>query len=340
MIILSKRALLLGAASSLAVACASAPETPVPVSAPWTHPGGPTPVAQHGKLRVQGNRIVGDHGQPVMLRGMSLFWSQWMPQYYNADCVRWLVQDWGVTIVRAAIALAPGGWRDHPEREMAKARAVIQAAIDAGIYVVVDWHAHESAPDEAATFFTQIAREYGAYPNVIYETFNEPLPAMTWAAVVKPYHEQVTAAIRATGAEGLIVAGAPSWAQDVDIAAADPLSDANTAYVLHFYAGSHRESLRQKARDALARGKALMVTEYGVVDYTGDGPIDQAETRLWWDFLEENQISYMNWSIADKRESSAALRPGAAGTGGWREDQITPAGHFVRAQIRARNYTV
>ncbi len=335
----SKRALLLGAVSTFAVACAASPEAPYvpPPSAPWTQPSGPTPVERHGKLRVQGNRIVDAHGEPIMLRGMSLFWSQWMPQFYNAECVRWLRQDWGVNAVRAAIAPYPNGWVDHPEQEMAKARAVIQAAIDIGIYVIVDWHAHGPAPDQATAFFTQIAREYGRYPNVIYEPYNEPLPQHHWDSIVKPFHERVIAAIRAEGADGLVVAGTPSWSQDVDVAAADPLADSNTAYVLHFYAGTHRENLRAKARAAMALGRALMVTEYGTVDSSGDGPIGHAETQLWWAFMEENQISYLNWSVADKEESSAILRPGASPTGGWSDDVITPSGHFVRAQIRARN---
>ena len=35
-----------------------------------------SPVARHGALHVAGGRVVDSHGQPVTLRGMSLFWSQ------------------------------------------------------------------------------------------------------------------------------------------------------------------------------------------------------------------------------------------------------------------------
>ena len=38
-------------------------------------------VARHGRLRVEGNRVVDKNGRPVALHGMSLFWSQWMGQY-------------------------------------------------------------------------------------------------------------------------------------------------------------------------------------------------------------------------------------------------------------------
>jgi endoglucanase len=106
-----------------------------------------SPVACHGALSVKDGRIVGQHGEPVTLRGMSLFWSQWAPQYYSAETVGWLARDWRVDVVRAAIA-AEGNdsARQHFDREFAKAGAVIDAAVANGIYVIVDWHAHRPYP--------------------------------------------------------------------------------------------------------------------------------------------------------------------------------------------------
>src|SRR4051812_38066252 len=49
-------------------------------------PDGPGPVGRHGALRVAGNRIVDASGEPLQLRGMSLFWSQWS-QYYAPGTV-------------------------------------------------------------------------------------------------------------------------------------------------------------------------------------------------------------------------------------------------------------
>ncbi|MEJ0060152.1 MAG: glycoside hydrolase family 5 protein [Terricaulis sp.] len=296
-----------------------------------------SPVAVHGQLSVRGNQIVDQNGAPVTLRGMSLFWSQWMPQYYNADAVRWLRDDWNVSVVRAAIAVPAGGYLQNPERETAKAEAVIDAAIALGIYVIVDWHAHDPAPEAAARFFDHIAERYGNTPNVIYETWNEPLPRYNWATDIKPYHEALIPHIRAHDPDNIIIAGTGSWSQDVEIAAADPLAFSNVGYALHFYAGTHRQSLRDKAQRALDLGAALMVTEWGTAESNGDGPLDQAEIQRWWDFMEANHISYANWSIADKSESTAALRPGAEGNGGWPDDMISPSGLLVRAHIRGLN---
>lgn len=296
-----------------------------------------TPVERHGQLSVRGNQIVDQHGEPVTLRGMSLFWAQWMPQYYNADAVRWLVADWNINLIRAAIPPAPNGYAEDPATFTAKAEAVIDAAIANGIYVIVDWHAHQPFTAEARTFFGHIAEKYGDHPNVIYEPWNEPLDSHDWVRDIKPHHEAIIPAIRAHDPDNIIVLGTSTWSQDVDEAAADPVAGANLAYTLHFYAGSHQADLRRKAVRALELGAALMVTEYGTTNYDGDGPVWREATQEWWDFMEEHHISYANWSVADKVESSAVLHPGAAGTGGWTDAMITPSGHFVRDHIRRMN---
>lgn len=298
---------------------------------------GETPVERHGQLSVRGNQIVDKSGQPVVLRGMSLFWSQWQGQYYNEPAVRWLRDDWNVNVVRAAMGVHSGGYLTNPKAEQAKVEAVIDAAIKNGIYVIVDWHAHDPAPKEAADFFERIARKYGDKANLIYETYNEPLPKHGWKEVLKPYHQTVIGRIRKFDPDNLVVAGTRSWSQDVDEAAADPLPFTNVAYVLHFYAGTHKQDLRDKAQKALDLGAALFVTEWGTTDANGNGNVDMEETRRWWDFMEQRKISYLNWSIADKDESSAALLPGAAANGGWADSMISPSGKFVRQQIRTMN---
>lgn len=294
-----------------------------------------TPVERHGQLRVEGNRILGADGRPAVLRGMSLFWSQWKGGFYNRHVIRWLAQDWRVDVVRVAVAVEPGGYLEHPEREWRKAERAIEAAIGAGLYVIVDWHAHQPHPEAAADFFERVARRWGDRPNLIYETWNEPLPAHGWAEVVKPYHETVIARIRAHDPDNLIVAGVPSWTQDVDVAARDPLAFDHVAYALHFYAGTHGQELRDKAQAALDAGAALFVSEWGTTNADGDGPVDVEASRLWWEFMGANQLSDLNWSINDKRESSAALRPGASRRGGWRERDLTESGRLVRERLRA-----
>ena len=320
-----RRSLLGGLAATLAVMALPAMAKPDVVA---------TLVTQHGHLHVRGNRVVDTHGIPLTLRGNSLFWSQWQPAFYNHSAIAWLKRDWHATAVRAAIAAASGGYTSEPEVETRRAEAVIDAAIAEGIYVLVDWHAHDPMPDDAIRFFTHIAQRYRGVPNLIYETWNEPLPKYGWSDVIKPYHVRIIAAIRREDPDAFVVAGTRSWSQDVDEAAADPIPLPDVAYTLHFYTASHKAGLRAKADRALRNGIALFVTEYGTTAASGDAPIDAVETARWWEWCEANGVSYMNWSIATKNEASAALRSGASPLGGWPMSALTTSGAMVRTQMR------
>lgn len=325
---------MLAAAAALVLSASAAAESGEPGHAHAAPEG--SPVARHGALSIVDGQIVDANGEPVTLRGMSLFWSQWAPQYYSRETVDWLASDWKVTAIRAAIAAeGEDSALNHFDREIAKASRVIEAAAANGIYVLVDWHAHHDHAAEAEAFLTEIARRYGHLPNLIYEPFNEPLrDGVDWSANVKPYHERVIAAIRQIDPDNLIIVGSPSWSQDVDIAAQDPLAGANIGYTLHYYAATHKEDLRARADAALDAGIALMITEFGLVEATGDGPIDLESANAWWDWAEANGISWLNWSITDKDETSAALRPGTP-PANWTEDDLTQSGKILRARLRA-----
>lgn len=300
-----------------------------------------SPVARHGRLVTAGNRIIDEHGDVVQLRGMSLFWSQWNEgsKYYNREAVYWLQKDWSVSLVRVAMGVEMGGFLKNPDVETARVKTVVDAAIEFGIYVIIDWHDHnaEQHIPEAKMFFSDMAALYGNTANVIFETFNEP-EHQNWAGVIKPYHEQLIPVIRAYS-DNLIILGTKTWSQDVDEASINPVVGANLAYTLHFYANTHSNWNRQKASTALANGIPLFVTEWGTCSADGNGEVNLASTQVWLDFLQQNKISDANWAISDKMETCAALRPAANAHGQWAVDQLTNSGAFVRTSIRTFHHT-
>ena len=301
-------------------------------------PAAPGVVRAHGRLHTAGNRIVGAGGQPVSLAGVSYGWSQWeAARFYNADAVNWLKQDWHAAIIRAPLGIhEEDGYLQHPARNLACVTRVVDAAIAADVYVIIDWHDHQAQlhQEQAVAFFSDMARRYGKYPNIIYEIFNEPKTGLTWARDVKPYAEKVIAAIRAIDPDNLIVVGTPNWSQDVDVAATDPVKDANVAYSLHFYAGSHKQKLRDKALKALNLGAPLFVTEWGTCDASGNGPINEQSVDEWFAFMREHQLSHCNWAIYDKPETAAIVRRSAASKGHWLEGDLSPSGKYARTLIR------
>ena len=53
------------------------------------------------------------------------------------------------------------------------------------------------------------------------------------------------------------------------------------------------------------------------------------EAQKWIDFMNERGISWANWSLCDKSESSAALVGGANVNDGISESELTESGKFV-----------
>jgi endoglucanase len=296
----------------------------------------------NGALMVEGNQMVNTAGIPPQLRGISLSWSVWGgKKYYNPEVVGWLTRDFKISLLRASMAVQPqGGYLTNREEQMKLMLAVIDKAISEGIYVLIDWHDHnaEQHLEESKAFFAVMAKKYAGVPNVIYEIFNEPA-RQSWE-VVKNYSVEVIKTIRMFDATNIIVVGSPKWDQDVDVAAADPIRGfGNLVYSFHFYASdpNHQEKLRSKAEMAMRKGLALLVTEWGAGESNGNGLFDRAKTALWMDWMEKNQLSWVNWNLTDKAETTALLVPGAPAEGGWTLDLLTESGKYIREQLLKLN---
>ena len=286
-------------------------------------------------LSVSGNKILAG-GVPASFAGNSFYWSIWGGEaYYNNNAISWLKNDWHSQIIRAAMAVGPepGGYIENPSGQRALIKTVVDSAIANNMYVIVDWHTHhaEDYKAQAIAFFQDIARTYGDKPNLIYEIYNEPLNTTDWHNTIKPYAQDVINAIRTIDPDNLIVVGTQTWSQDVDKAAADPVSGTNIAYTLHYYVGTHGQSLRDKAQGALNSGIALFVTEWGFWG-ANNSCCDIGEADAWKNFMLSNGISNAGWSLIGFDEPSSHLVSGASSQGGW--TSLRPAGDYVKNMIR------
>jgi endoglucanase len=301
-----------------------------------------TPVAVNGNLTVQNGKIVNKNGAAPQLRGISFSWSLWQGRkYYTPAVVDWLAGDFKVSIIRASMGVQPDhGYLQEPALQKQLIVNVVDQAIKDGIYVLIDWHDHHSNQhlQRSKEFFAEMAQKYKGVPNVIYEIWNEP-EAISWDTV-KNYAVQVITEIRKYDPDNLIVVGSPHWDQDVDVAAANPIAGfKNIAYSFHFYASdpNHQEKLRSKGDLAIKKGLALMITEWGVGESNGNGKFNLDQVKTWMDWMEANHLSWTNWNITDKQETTALLFPGAPENGGWTNEQLTPAGIYIRKQLRELN---
>jgi endoglucanase len=301
-----------------------------------------TPVARNGALRVVGNQVVNQNGVPPQLRGISFSWSIWQGRkYYSPVVVDWLVSDFKISVFRAAMAVQPAhGYLEEPDSQKQLIVSVVDEAIKDGIYVLIDWHDHNGYKHipQSKAFFAEMAKKYKGVPNVIYEVWNEP-ERVSWDTV-KNYAVQVITEIRKYDPDNLILVGSPHWDQDVDVAAADPITGfKNIAYTFHFYTSDpyHQDGLRAKGDLAIKKGLPLFVSEWGVGEASGNGVFDLGETQKWVDWLNNNKLSWTNWNLTDKDETTAFLKPGASINGGWTENDLTPAGVYIRNLIRELN---
>ena len=293
------------------------------------------PVKEHGQLKVEGTKLVDAKGKPIALHGMSFGWHNLWPRFYNAGAVKTLISDWHCTVVRAAmgVELNDSGYVKNPASSVAKIKAVVDGAIKDGIYVIIDFHSHNIKLDEAKTFFREMATAYGKYPNVIYELFNEP-DYETWPEV-KVYSEELIKIIRSIDAKNIILVGCPKWDQEVQLPAADPIKGySNLMYTMHFYAGTHKQWLRDRCDAAMNSGLPLFISECAGMEASGDGPIDYAEWNKFVQWMDDRKLSWVAWSVSDKKETCSILNPSAASTGNWNKEDVKEWGTLTKEALK------
>ncbi|WP_291104875.1 MULTISPECIES: glycoside hydrolase family 5 protein [unclassified Flavobacterium] len=295
-------------------------------------------VKHHGQLKVEGTQLVDKNGTPIVLRGLSFGWHSFWPRFYNEGAVNWLKKDFNCNVVRAAMGVEVGDkpYKKDPVFSKEKIESVVDGAIKADIYVIIDWHSHNINLKEAKEFFAEMSKKYGKYPNVIYEVYNEP-DYETWDEV-KAYSEEVIKVIRANDPDNIILVGSPHWDQDIQLPAANPIKGYdNLMYTMHFYAGTHEKWLRDRTDDAIKSGLPIFVSESAGMGASGDGPLNYTAWQEYIDWMEAKKISWITWSVSDKDESCSILKKSAKSEGNWKDEDLKESGIKVRDYLRKYN---
>lgn len=316
-----------------------------------TSAAGDTPVAAHGQLSVSGTQMVDQYGQTFQLRGVSTHGIAWFPEYVNYEAFQTMRDEWGVNAVRLAMYTAESsGYCTGGDQNYLKGlvKNGVSYATELGMYVIIDWHVlNDNNPNtyksQAIEFFTEMATLYRDNNNVIYEICNEPCNGTSWSEI-KSYANDVIATIRAIDPDAIIIVGTPNWSQQVDQAAADPITGySNIMYALHFYAATHTDSLRQTMVSAINAGLPVIVSEYGICDASGSGGIDEAQANQWVSVMNQYGVSYMIWNLSNKNETSALISSSCSKTSGWSYDELSASGKWfvnmmgTAAQIGSSN---
>lgn len=297
----------------------------------------------HGQLSVKGTDIVDESGSKYQLKGVSTHGITWFPDYVNKDAFQSIRDDWDANLVRLAMYTDTGdsnGYCSGGDKDSIRGLvdAGVTAATELGMYVIIDWHIlNDNNPnshiDDAKEFFDDVSAKYSSNHNVIYEICNEPNGGTSWSDI-KSYAEIIIPVIRKNDKNAIIIVGTPNWSQDVDIVSEDPITGYdNIMYAVHFYAATHKDDLRNKVKTAISNGLPVFVSEFSLCYASGNGGIDYDSSDVWFDLINDNNLSYASWSLCNKNETSALIKPDSTATSTITIDDLSDTGKYVRDKI-------
>ncbi|WP_224360525.1 cellulase family glycosylhydrolase [Hyalangium versicolor] len=280
-------------------------------------------------VQVSGNTLVrGDDGTPVRLRGVALgdvYDYVLTGRSASADFAT-LSGTWRANAVR--LSVHPSAWIDHRAETLGALQSQTAAALQAGLYVIIDWHTigfpdgwHEVPDPEwgypaylydssfslAQDFWGTVAMQIND-PRVIFELWNEPVQseddsaAVSYWSQLKPFFEQLVTLIRSKSNGSVILASGNSWAYNLKGIKNNLLTDPNTAYTWHVYAGNDGNDPARwaAALDGLDQLKPVFVTEWGFQQpSTGDhfdGTASSFGNKFRDQFLEGRGLHSTGWS--------------------------------------------
>lgn len=316
------------------------------------------PVSEYGELLAGKNssnegRIYGSckgvvDGAEVQVRGMSLYWSLLADatDFWTETAVTSMLDDMNIQLIRASMATGTEDWKGpykgyqlDAENQKKLVSTIVETAIKLDIYVIIDWHSHEATNqvESAKGFFSEMAKKYGSYDNVIFELFNEPLD-ISWDEI-KNYANQVIPAIREYS-DNLILVGNRAWDQHPEEVIGNEVTDSknNTAYTLHYYAMSHCASGTNEyggpceganGEKAIKAGLPIFISEWGTGTADGGGTPGQAKNDEWQAFVNKYKISWANWSASRIGEGASAFSSGATAS----NLQYTASGNLVKEYL-------
>jgi endoglucanase len=293
-----------------------------------------TPFGDHGKLSVKNGKIVDKNDKEFVLRGMSMFWNKWTEgsRFYKQSTVSTLAgSSWNANVIRVAIG-------DGNTSQMTE---FMDWTSQAGIYVIADWHYHDIDQNGATNFFRTVSNhaKTRGYTHVLYEVYNEPIK-QSWSQV-KSYAEAIIDVIRANDPDGIIIVGNPNYSADLSSPKASPIAQSkakNVMYTLHFYTSDPNHNAYKAALQvAWCDNFPVFATEWGTSFADGNGTQDWTLTNGWMSLVETLGISWANWSVTDKGESSAALSQNCCGGGTFSDGNLSASGKYVQQIMKARN---
>ncbi len=292
-----------------------------------------SPLDIHGKLKVDGKNIVDNNGNKFQIQGLSTHSIYAFPQFINYNVFKFTKEELNSNTIRLCVYSNPAD--GYSENLYTKVDDGVEYATQLGLYVILDWHIlTDNDPninkESAKKFFSRMSEKYKDYDNIFYEICNEPNGNVSWETV-KNYAIEMINLIREKDEDSIIIIGTPDYCKDLNSVVNSPIKDVdNLLYSFHFYSASHKEDLRDVVENAYNKNLPIIVSEFGLSEYTGSGKIDEEEAEKWIDFLRNKNIGYLCWTISSKDESSALLKTNVLNIDNLTEGDLSQSGLWIR----------
>lgn len=283
-----------------------------------------SPVDKNGALKVKGNGLVNQQGKQIMLKGTCVSGLTWHPDMISREIFKTVRDQWNANLIRLAMyvdtsndsGINSQGYASGNDSDRANIKKMLYEGIDEasalGMYVLVDWHIlRDQDPnrhiDQAKKFFAEVSKKYAKNKNIIYEICNEPNgDHVTWSRI-KKYANTIIPIIKKNDPDAVIVVGTPSWSSQLDGPMKDPIKGySNIMYAYHFYAATHKDEQRAHFSKAIKAGLPIFVTEFGLTEASGEGYIDYASGKKWFDIMSKNKISCAVWNLNSRDDVSGS----------------------------------
>jgi hypothetical protein len=297
---------------ALALSMSACAADPYVVDAP-----SPPPATGSGYY-VQANTVYNADGTPHVFRGVSRPSLEWDPagdSLSAADHQR--IASWGANVVR--IPLTQSFWLADSAYHDASYRARIDQNVAwanaAGLDVILDLHRSDRgdrtlwpqqqrmADQRSVQFWSEVAAGYRNNPRVLFELYNEPHD-VSWpvwrdgGASGDGFQvagmQQLYDAVRAAGANNLVIAGGLDFAYDLRGVPQYRLAGNNIVYASHPYRPYATKVPSQWPMywGFLADTDPIVLTEFG--DVSGNCSADYNSSVIA--YAEQHGVSWIGWA--------------------------------------------
>jgi hypothetical protein len=243
-----------------------------------------------GGYYVNGNTVCTADAQPHLFHGVDRPSLEWSPRGVNLSPSDFdLMASWKANVVRIALNQdfwLPGSTLSDPTYP-ARVDNAINWAESAGMDVILDLHWSDRgvlgscstscqqvmADSNSTTFWSDVAGRYKNDGRVLFELYNEPHDVtwnvwksggnsgQGWTSVGM---QQLYAAVRATGADNLVIAGGLNYAFDLSGVPSNRITGYNILYATHPYNYSGKTPAAwDQAWGFLTATAPVIVTEFG-----------------------------------------------------------------------------